>query len=128
MVVALIEMTQKRGYQWKELGSRIRLAREQADITREHTAAIIGVAPQTVWYWESGRSRPQAHRLQALAKTYGVTVDWLLGNGPLPEGEEEEILRIYRRIPEERRPLLRQILEAAAKYENEEEQVDPGAS
>ncbi len=67
-----------REYKWRELGRRLKHARARTRLTQQKVAEHFGVQTQTVWYWESGRSKPDHYRLPILAELYGVTVDWLL--------------------------------------------------
>ena len=121
-------MTKVSEYRWQQNDKLLKGARERRALTQEEVGERVRVRPQMVWYWEAGRSRPNPDHLMTLAALYGVSVDWLLGNEPLPEGEEEEVLMLYRQIPEAQRPLVRRILEAAARYETGEEEADQGAS
>ncbi|MBI4321869.1 MAG: helix-turn-helix transcriptional regulator [Chloroflexi bacterium] len=76
------------GYRWQTTGQRLKEARDQAGLTQEGVADRLGVTWQTVWYWEAGRSRPSTDRLVALARLYGVTMDWLLGMEHLPQPDD----------------------------------------
>ena len=67
-----------REYKWREFGQRLKAARQRAELTQQRVAEHIGVQTQTVWYWESGRSKPTYERLARLAGLLDVTVDSLL--------------------------------------------------
>ena len=77
------------GYRWKNIGARIRDARTKAGLTQRRLSELLGVSPQTVWYWESGRMRPAHERLVELAFQCGVTTDRLLGRDVV----EAEVLK-----------------------------------
>lgn len=47
-------------------GETIRLAREQANLSQVEFAALMGVAPRTVQYWEAGKM-PQPRSRRAIA-------------------------------------------------------------
>ena len=68
------------------MGPRLRIARENADLTQEELAGRVGVMTRSVKAWESGKSAPRANRLQMLAGILGVTLNWLL------EGREDEFM------------------------------------
>ena len=64
---------------------RLQLARKRANLTQADVARALGVTPQAVSQWERGEAVPEHDKLVPLAKLYGVTVAWLLGEGELPE-------------------------------------------
>lgn len=43
----------------------LRSHREKLDLSAAEYAALVGVSAQTVYNWESGKTRPQAQQLQA---------------------------------------------------------------
>ncbi|MBQ7516621.1 MAG: helix-turn-helix transcriptional regulator [Schwartzia sp.] len=59
----------------------IREKRIERDWTQETLAKRLGVERSTIAKWESGKIRPQAAHLIALAEVFGCTVDELLGRG-----------------------------------------------
>ena len=59
----------------------IRAHRKQRKWTQEELANRLGVERSAVAKWESGKARPQAARLVALAELFGCSVDELLGRG-----------------------------------------------
>ena len=77
-----------REYKWRELGGRLKAARGRTALTQQNVADRLGVQTQTVWYWESGRSKPDHERLPHLAELYGVTTDWLLGGAVSARSED----------------------------------------
>ncbi len=56
-------------------------ARRRAGLTAKDVALALGVSFQNVYNWEAGSYLPEAGKLLALAKLYGVTVDELLQQG-----------------------------------------------
>lgn len=63
-----------------EVGERLRIARETAEITQADAAATIEVARTTLVAMEQGQRRVRMHELQKLARLYGTTVNALLRN------------------------------------------------
>ena len=56
-------------------------------------AERLGVSRQAVSRWESGDTTPTMDKLKALAKLYGVSLDWLFGDtadGEPPEAAKPE--------------------------------------
>lgn len=64
----------------KELGKRIRIARQRVSMSQDALAKAIGVGNQsTVAGWERGRTEPDAEMLARLADILKVSTDQLLG-------------------------------------------------
>ncbi len=82
-------MAKDRGYQWTELGARIKEARLQTGLTQKELSHLMGVSPHAVWSWESGKMRPTPERLLELAQHCQTSTDRLLGR----EFLEEEIMK-----------------------------------
>ncbi|MGW0188117.1 helix-turn-helix domain-containing protein [Streptomyces sp. NPDC003362] len=70
-------------------GSRARALRLNAGIGLEDLAAAAGISPNTLRSAESGRRRPRARVVAALACALGVTTDDL--HSPLPEDQLQEL-------------------------------------
>lgn len=66
------------------LGERIRSARSALGVSRNEAANVVGVSLSTFQAWEAGEREPDATKLSALARQYGLAADWLLfGTGPM---------------------------------------------
>ena len=76
-------MPEAREYQWKNIGDRIREARDKLGLTQVQLAKQVGVSSQTVWVWESGRVKPTHEHLEELAFRCQVSAAWLLGRDVL---------------------------------------------
>lgn len=61
-----------------EVGERLRLAREAAELRQAEAAEAIGVARTTLVAIEKGQRRVRMNELQQLARLYGTTVNGLL--------------------------------------------------
>ena len=67
------------------IGEKIFLLRKQFGLSQETLAEKLGVTRQAVSKWESGSSVPELETVVALAKTFGVTTDYLLSyDAPTP--------------------------------------------
>ena len=66
--------------QEKTFAGRLRELRKQKGWSRYELAKKIGVAPDTIRYWEEEINQPRIGRAKQLAKTFGVSVDYLSGN------------------------------------------------
>lgn len=62
----------------KEVGERLRTAREVAKVTQASAAQAIGVARTTLVAIEQGQRRVRLDELQALASLYGLSINALL--------------------------------------------------
>lgn len=58
---------------------KIKEAREQKGFAQNELAAIIGVAPNTLHGYETGKHDPKSDMLIKIANACDVTVDYLLG-------------------------------------------------
>lgn len=64
---------------WKDLGDRIRAAREAAGLSRRELSIRINTAEHSIYRWEGGLHRPDTDNLFLIAQACGVTVDQLMG-------------------------------------------------
>lgn len=59
------------------LREKLIVLRDKAGISQMALAHQLGVSRQAVSRWESGDATPSMDKLKALAKIYGVSLDWL---------------------------------------------------
>ena len=64
-------------------GSKIATAREAKGWNQSELARALGVTPQSVQAWESGRNTPRPKRLQEIAAALGVSAGYLMGEEAL---------------------------------------------
>ena len=60
------------------LAERIKLLREQKDITQSSLAKSLGISRSGVNAWEMGLSTPSTQYIVELAKSFNVSTDYLL--------------------------------------------------
>jgi transcriptional regulator with XRE-family HTH domain len=60
------------------IGTHLKSAREAAGVSQHKLARILGVTPQAISGWESGRSNPHTDRIPKIAKILGCSVNKLL--------------------------------------------------
>lgn len=73
-----------------DLQNKIYTCRKNAGLSQEALAERIGVSRQAISKWETGEATPEVAKLLSLAKTFGVTTDWMLSDDPdLPANEPE---------------------------------------
>src|SRR5260370_24423459 len=61
-----------------ELGERLKVARETANVTQDAGAKAVGIARTTLVAIEKGQRSARIDELQALSRCYGVSVNSLL--------------------------------------------------
>lgn len=59
-------------------GERIKKLRQNAGLSQEKLAEMVGVSRQAVTKWEAGQSAPGTENLFRLAEIFGTTVDMLI--------------------------------------------------
>lgn len=100
------------------LGARIAVLRRAAGWNQGELAHRLGVSPSAVGMYEQGRREPSAATLVALARLFGVSVDYLLTGAPNPN-EQNTALQALENVLEDtqtqlagrkKRPLSRQEL------------------
>jgi transcriptional regulator with XRE-family HTH domain len=114
----------------KEVGSRIRAAREGLGMTQAALAQRVGVSRSAVAQWETGRSGQVGSNLTQIAAVLEVGIEHLLlGRGAsaviaelgmaegLP-GDELALLRLYRMCTADDRAVLVRTAHAFAKSRN----------
>lgn len=75
------------------LREKLIVSRDRAGLSQMELANQLGVSRQAVSRWESGDTTPSVDKLKALAKLYGVSLDWLFGDtadGEPPEAAKPE--------------------------------------
>lgn len=80
------------------LGNQIRKYRQQAQLSQETLAELVGVSRQAVSKWESNRSAPETGHLLRLAEIFSVSVEELIREPQLDTGSEtaQEVLHLLR--------------------------------
>ena len=77
----------------KMLGTRIAALRRQAGMNQAELAQLLQVSPSTVGMYEQGRREPPAQMLVTIARTFQVSVDYLL-EGMVPEENAQSLNRM----------------------------------
>lgn len=74
----------------KNIGSRLKQLRKELGLTQEEAADKLGISRARYSHFENGRNEADNELLLAMAKLYGVTVDYLLGNNETPKWANEK--------------------------------------
>ena len=108
----------------REIGKRMKLAREQSGLTLQAVADRVGVAASTVQRYEAGGiEKLKLPVLNAIADVLGVDPGWLTGSetacapadNVAQTGEERKLLMLCRRaeqLPPEKRQKIIDIFES----------------
>ncbi|MEJ0016727.1 MAG: helix-turn-helix transcriptional regulator [Acetobacteraceae bacterium] len=96
----------------REIGARIRTAREDQGWTQDQLATAVGVSRSAVAQWETGRAGQVTTNLTRVAAALGVGVEHLMYGrdkhvpGQASTGDELALLRLYRECQADDRQLL----------------------
>lgn len=104
------------------MAQRIKNLRKEKGLTLEQVANIVGVGKSTVRKWETGMiANMRRDKIADLAKALNTTPAYLMGwdekenlspsKDTLTEGEKLW-LELYRKTPEQSRPLLQLLIES----------------
>lgn len=83
------------------MNERLKTLRKSLDLTQAQFAERVGVKPNTISQYESGRNNPTDAVLALICREYGVNEVWLrTGIGPMlvPRTREEEIAGFMGRL------------------------------
>jgi transcriptional regulator with XRE-family HTH domain len=98
----------------KEVGQRLKTAREKTKFSRRDVSWNMGFSPNVYGYYENGTYFPKPETLIYFSKKLNVSMDWLLlGKGP----EEYEAKKELADLEAENRELKKEI--AQIKQSNE---------
>jgi len=73
-----------------ELNEKLKLLREEKNLTQEELAEDLFVSRTAISKWESGRGCPNIDSLKAIAKYFGVTIDDLISSEAVIEIAEND--------------------------------------
>ena len=76
------------------LGSRIAALRHGAGMSQAELAQRLQVSPSAIGMYEQGRREPSADTLVAMARTFGVSTDYLLTGKPMDRQDEDTFARV----------------------------------
>lgn len=76
------------------IGERITQLRKQFNLSQEDLAKKIGVSRTIIGNYERNTNTPSIEVLIKIAKTFNVTVDYLIGEGELSSYDKEVLKRI----------------------------------
>jgi len=108
----------------KDIGKRLRQAREAADLTQPQLAELAGVSQALISALERG-VRKQSRSVVRLADALGVRPEWLSdGDGPMEAGPTDQMRAIHDllgQIDSDRLVVVREMLEGLARVSPEKQ-------
>lgn len=97
----------------KEIGDRLRLARERKNLRQNRVAQQLGIHNSTLAKYESGGREPDAESLIKLAELYEVSVTWILGEEINTNDQaKNEVLEAYARLPQDKKKIIDDMIKA----------------
>lgn len=109
----------------QKIGRRIKLARDRSGLTQEQLGKELGVSDGAISSYELGDTLPSIKNAIALAKIFGVSLDWLftgaeMGNNEPPNDpgmteEEIKLLIAFRQAPVTNRKVVLKLLVSAVR-------------
>ena len=82
----------------KEIGQRLRFARESRHITQEAAGTVLGLQRSAISLMESGQRQVSTLELTRLADLYGRSVEWFV-NPDSPLKQEDPVVALFRAEP-----------------------------
>ncbi len=87
----------------RTLGTRLKEARLNNELSQEDVAEVIGIHPVTISKYERDVQDPNTKTLSALAEIYKVSIDWLINEHSkfiyLNLNENEKVMRLVMSYP-----------------------------
>ena len=81
------------------ISEKILYCRKRCGLSQEALAEKIGVSRQAISKWETGEATPELSKLALLAKTFGMTADWLISEDDPPEGSAAQSQSVQQPAP-----------------------------
>jgi transcriptional regulator with XRE-family HTH domain len=70
----------------QELARRLKVARTACGLSQDEVGKHFGISSRSVSQWEVAKATPKADKIKGLAELYRVPMEWLWGEGEVPEG------------------------------------------
>jgi transcriptional regulator with XRE-family HTH domain len=86
----------------RDIGLKIKMLRQQAGLSQEALAEMVGVSFQQVQKYENGQTTLNILKLQQIAQALKISTNEFFSSAPMLHvrltGEEDQLLQAYRRI------------------------------
>ena len=104
----------------KEIGNRLKVARENAGLKQDEVAEVIGSTFQKVSSFETGRTRVDLETLVILCDLYKTNTDYILnpelsgirpGHSPFGTRKDDCLIKLWRQLSYEKQQKMLRIIE-----------------
>lgn len=85
----------------KMFQNRLKELRKARKLSQEDLGKVINISGRNISYLEAGERSPSPEILNKLADVFDVSVDYLLGRSGLRQAEAEQVLSLFKDLPEE---------------------------
>lgn len=82
----------------KTFGERLLQLRTERQLSMEEVGKVIGVGKSAINKYEKHMTEPRMREANALAKFFGVSIDWLIGITDIRDYEDETYLALFRSL------------------------------
>jgi transcriptional regulator with XRE-family HTH domain len=98
----------------KEVGERLRAARERKGFKQNRVAKHLGIHNSTLAKYESGEREADGETLRNMAEHYDVSIDWLMGNDrpSTREQAKSKVMESYSKLSQEKKKLIDDMIKA----------------
>lgn len=84
----------------KEVGKRIRSARELKDISQKKLGLTLGLSDKAISSYESGRTYPPLETLYQIAKELDKSIEYFIGKTSVELEIEDKLIKVHRKSEE----------------------------
>ena len=100
----------------KEIGERLKSARERKGLKQNRVALYLGVHNSTLAKYESGEREPDNETLKRLAEYYEVKTDWILSGEPNNnKTKKDSNIEAYKRLSQDDKKIVDDMIKALEK-------------
>lgn len=93
--------------EWRDLGERLREAREYLGLSQQEVSQLLGVSRPAVSQMEAGRRKVSTLELREFARLYRKPYEWLVGEaGPADDDVTQALYRTTRELSDRDRAQL----------------------
>jgi transcriptional regulator with XRE-family HTH domain len=85
----------------KMFQNRLKELRKARKLSQEDLGKVINISGRNISYLEAGERSPSPEILNKLADVFDVSVDYLLGRSGLRQADAEQILSLFKDLPQE---------------------------
>jgi transcriptional regulator with XRE-family HTH domain len=97
----------------KEVGERLRAARERKGLKQNRVANYLGIHNSTLAKYESGEREADGETLKKMAEYYDISLDWVLGRERIiNEHTKNAVMESYARLPQSKKKLIDDMIKA----------------